>query len=74
MNEQLERVEEKSATVEVGATVVEPSVHTEEKVWIEEFKISGNAVVAKVKELLHQGNIRSIIVKNKSGRILWKFL
>jgi len=30
MNEQLERVEEK-ATVEVGATVVEPSVHTEEK-------------------------------------------
>jgi hypothetical protein len=70
MNEQLERVEEKSATVEVGATVVEPSVHTEEKVRIEEFKISGNAVVAKVKELLHQGNIRSLIVKNKSGRIL----
>lgn len=70
MNEQLEHIEENSATVEVKATVVEPSIHTEEKLRVEEFKISGDALVAKVKELLHKGNIRSIIIKNRSGRVL----
>ena len=70
MNEQVERIEDKVETVEVGSTVVEPSVHIEEKVRIEEFKISGDALLTKVKELLHKGNVRSIMIKNRSERTL----
>jgi len=34
----------------------------------EEHRVSGEGLVAKVKELIHQGNIRRIIVKNDEGR------
>jgi len=33
----------------------------------EEFKINGEELVSKVKELIHEGNIRRIIIKNESG-------
>lgn len=36
----------------------------------EEFKLDGAQVIAKIKELIHQGNIRRIIVKNEEGRTL----
>ena len=36
----------------------------------EEFKVSGDAVVAKIKELLHEGNIRRIIIKDEQGQTL----
>ncbi|WP_346290036.1 DUF4342 domain-containing protein [Sphaerothrix gracilis] len=36
----------------------------------EEFSISGDTLVTKVKELIHEGNIRRIIIKNEEGRIL----
>jgi Domain of unknown function (DUF4342) len=48
----------------------EAEAETEEKVSVEEFTISGDALVAKVKELVHEGNIRRIIIKNEEGRIL----
>jgi Domain of unknown function (DUF4342) len=41
-----------------------------EKVNVEEFTISGNDLTAKVKELIHEGNIRRIIIKNEEGRVL----
>ena len=69
MNEQVQSVEDEVATVNVGATVIEPS-QPEEKVRIEEFKISNDAVLSKVKELIRKGNIRSIALKNSSGRTL----
>ena len=34
----------------------------------EEHRVSGEGLVAKVKELIHQGNVRRIIVKNDEGR------
>jgi len=43
---------------------------SEEKVRTEEFKVSGEGLVAKVKELVHEGNIRRIIVKNEEGKVL----
>jgi hypothetical protein len=43
---------------------------TEEQVHREEFKVSGEALVDKIKELVHEGNIRRIILKDKSDRIL----
>jgi hypothetical protein len=35
----------------------------------EEFTIDGKSVMAKLKELLHQGNIRRITVKNQDGQV-----
>lgn len=36
----------------------------------QEFTLDGDQVVAKVKELLHEGNIRRIIIKNDEGRTM----
>jgi hypothetical protein len=36
----------------------------------EEFKLDGSKVVGKVKELIHEGNIRRIILKNEEGKTL----
>ena len=57
-----------SAPVEV--VLPEPEVKPEERVNVEEFSISGDGLVTKVKELIHQGNIRRIIIKNEEGRTL----
>jgi len=39
----------------------------------EEFKVSGEEMLAKLKELLHEGNIRKIIIKDKDGKVLIEF-
>jgi hypothetical protein len=39
----------------------------------EEFKVSGDEVVKKLKELLKQGNIRRISIKNEQGKTLLEF-
>jgi hypothetical protein len=36
----------------------------------EEFKLDGGKVLDKIKDLLHEGNIRRIILKNEDGRTL----
>jgi hypothetical protein len=36
----------------------------------EEFKVEGEKILAKIKELLHEGNIRKVIIKDKDGKIL----
>ena len=36
----------------------------------EEFRVDGEAVVSKIKELLGEGNIRRVILKNEEGRTL----
>ena len=43
---------------------------SEEQVRTEEFQVSGDALVAKIKELVHEGNIRHIAIKNEDGRTL----
>ena len=43
---------------------------SEEQVRREEFKVRGEALVDKIKELAHEGNIRRIIIKDKSDRTL----
>jgi Domain of unknown function (DUF4342) len=48
----------------------EPESKPEEKIGVEEFTINGDALVTKIKELIHQGNIRRIIIKNEEGRVL----
>jgi hypothetical protein len=34
----------------------------------EEHKVSGEGLVARVKELIREGNVRRIIIKNEDGR------
>ncbi len=41
-----------------------------EKTHTEEFKIDGEKLIAKIKELLHEGNIRKLIIKDKEGKTL----
>ena len=36
----------------------------------EEFRLNGDEVVAKVKELVAEGNVRRLIIKNEEGRTL----
>jgi len=36
----------------------------------EEFRITGDELVAKAKELVHEGNIRRLIIRNESGTTL----
>ena len=43
---------------------------SEEKVRTEEFQVKGEEIVAKIKELLHQGDIRRVIIKNEDGKTL----
>ena len=42
----------------------------EEKVRTDEYKVSGEKLVAQIKELVHEGNIRRIIIKNDEGKTL----
>ena len=43
---------------------------SEQKVRTEEFQVSGDMLIAKIKELVHEGNIRRIMIKNEEGRTL----
>jgi DNA-binding Lrp family transcriptional regulator len=44
----------------------------EKRTIVEEFKVSGEAVVSKVKELVHEGNVRRITIKNEEGKTLFE--
>ena len=43
---------------------------SEENVRTEEFQVSGDMLVAKIKELVRQGNIRRVVIKNEDSRTL----
>ncbi len=49
---------------------VDDEVQIEEEVQTEEHKVEGEGLIAKIKELLHEGNITRIIIKNDEGRTL----
>lgn len=42
----------------------------ENEVRTEEIHVTGDALVAKIKELLHEGNIRRLTLKNEEGKTL----
>lgn len=42
----------------------------DEKKKKEEFKLEGGEILDKIKELIHEGNIRKIIIKNEEGQTL----
>lgn len=66
-------VEETTKTNEQDVSAIvatEMETDAKEKVTAEEFKISGDVLVAKIKELIAQGNVRRIIIKNEEGHTL----
>jgi hypothetical protein len=42
----------------------------QERMWTEELKVQGDALLGKVKELAHEGNVRRIIIKDSQGKTL----
>jgi hypothetical protein len=45
---------------------------SEEKVRTEEFRVNGEELVGKIKNLVNEGNIRRIIIKNKEGKVVFE--
>ena len=41
-----------------------------EKTHKEEIHVSGEELISKIKELVHEGNIRRVIIQNEKGRTL----
>ncbi len=46
---------------------------SETKFHTEEFNVDGEEILAKVKQIIREGNIRRVIIKDKAGRILVEF-
>lgn len=44
-------------------------VRSQERTVVEEFEVAGKELVRKVEELIHEGNIRRIVIK-QNGRVL----
>jgi hypothetical protein len=36
----------------------------------EEFKVDGEKLLSRIKELIHEGNIRRVIIKDKDGKTM----
>ncbi|BAY27686.1 hypothetical protein NIES2100_75110 [Calothrix sp. NIES-2100] len=70
MKAPIDRPEENIQEIQAEIVPTEPEANTQEKVAVEEFRITGDALVSKFKELIHQGNIRRIIIKNEEGGTL----
>ena len=39
----------------------------------EEHRVTGEKLIGKIKEILHEGNVRHIVIKNEDGRTLIEF-
>ncbi len=40
---------------------------TDQKTHYEEFRVDGEALLSKVREIIHEGNVRRIILKDEKG-------
>jgi hypothetical protein len=39
----------------------------------EEYKVKGEKIVAKIRELVREGNVRHVVIKNEDGKTLIEF-
>jgi hypothetical protein len=44
-----------------------------EKFRTEEFKVEGEKLLTRIKELIHEGNIRRVMIKDKDGKVMIEF-
>lgn len=47
-----------------------PNTNPEQKTYQEELQVAGEQLLAKIKEVIHEGNVRRIIVKQEGHTIL----
>lgn len=59
-----------NTTHENANTNANAGTNTQGRTVHEEFRVSGEAVVSKVKELVREGNVRRITIKNDEGKVL----
>ena len=45
---------------------------SDEKFRAEEFRVNGEELLRKIKDVIQQGNIRRVIIKDKEGKILFE--
>ena len=45
---------------------------TQEKFRTEEFRVDGEELLAKIKNLIKEGNIRRVIIKDKDGKVVFE--
>lgn len=45
---------------------------SDEKVRTEEFRVNGEELLSKIKNLLKEGNIRKVIIKDKDGKVIFE--
>jgi Domain of unknown function (DUF4342) len=45
---------------------------SDEKVRTEEFRVNGEELIAKIKNLINEGNIRRVIIKDKEGKVVFE--
>jgi len=45
---------------------------SEEKFRTEEFRVNGEELIAKVKNLINEGNIRRVIIKDKNDKVIFE--
>lgn len=46
------------------------SEQPEKKTWVEEIEMAGNELVTRVKEIIQEGNVRRVILRNEEGKTL----
>jgi hypothetical protein len=48
----------------------EPEKKAEERTWVEEIEVTGSQLVERVKEIIAEGNVRRLIIRNAEDNIL----
>lgn len=59
-----------SSATESRGTRCTPTFHHPTLLLMEEFKVKGEKLKDKLKELIREGNVRRVILKNPKGRVL----
>ncbi len=66
-------LEEKEMPVEnlISETpTTETAPKTEDRPWIEEIEVAGDQLMARVKELIAEGNVRRLIIRSSEGKVM----
>ena len=45
---------------------------SDEKVRSEEFRVNGEELISRIKNLIKEGNIRRVIIKDKDGKVVFE--
>ena len=68
MNAQVQAIEERVTTVVVEPKTVEEEIPVTPTPRVEEFKISRESLLGYAKKLIHQGEIRYFLIRDKQGQ------